>query len=382
MKPIKKAGAATPAQQQTTKQSAELQGHSSTGGSQSHRGLHDLERIKALVDAREIARRYGIKLGTNGQVRCFNHRAHSNGDRNPSMRIYADGYHCFGCGASGDVISLVQELEQCTFKEALQRIGGPLNISPNSGGSTVQLSGRPPIVKNLKHRLRRDLREPSRRLLKPYPPRAEVLALWEAMESPGDVPEVAAWLQSRDQTRGPLLVETEDQRLGLAITSRTPLPKWCEYWHEAGFRFVVPFYDAKGQLRSVQGRQIALPEPKDKSRWPTGCGVHGLVMANPLGRLMLQGDAGTELIRKHGLVIAEGIPDWLSWCVVERYGAAVLGIIAGTWSQAFADRIPDGVRVVIATHSDAAGERYLDSIVKTLRSRYRRGELMIVRHAL
>ncbi len=37
-------------------------------------------------------------------------------------------YHCFGCGASGDVFSFVQKIENITFPEAVRSVAQKLNI--------------------------------------------------------------------------------------------------------------------------------------------------------------------------------------------------------------------------------------------------------------
>lgn len=40
-------------------------------------------------------------------------------------------YHCFGCGASGDVIDFVMEYEGCEFIDAYKILGGQLDITPS-----------------------------------------------------------------------------------------------------------------------------------------------------------------------------------------------------------------------------------------------------------
>jgi len=53
-------------------------------------------------------------------------------EKTPSFSVHATRqfYHCFGCGASGDVFSFVQKIENITFVEALravaQKVGIPL----------------------------------------------------------------------------------------------------------------------------------------------------------------------------------------------------------------------------------------------------------------
>jgi DNA primase len=53
-------------------------------------------------------------------------------EKTPSFSVHATRqfYHCFGCGASGDVLGFLQKIENITFPEALrlvaQKVGIPL----------------------------------------------------------------------------------------------------------------------------------------------------------------------------------------------------------------------------------------------------------------
>ncbi len=51
-------------------------------------------------------------------------------EKSPSFSVHATRqfYHCFGCGASGDVFSFVQKIENITFPEAVRSLSGKLNI--------------------------------------------------------------------------------------------------------------------------------------------------------------------------------------------------------------------------------------------------------------
>jgi len=46
-------------------------------------------------------------------------------DKHPSMKINRDTqtFHCFGCGAHGDVIDFIQRLHNLTFKDTLKYLG-------------------------------------------------------------------------------------------------------------------------------------------------------------------------------------------------------------------------------------------------------------------
>jgi len=90
-----------------------------------------------------------------------------------------------------------------------------------------------------------------------------------------------------------------------------------------------------------------------------------MVMADEMGRAMLAGHRAPSTI-----VIVEGEPDFLSRCMVTGDpDVAVLGIVSGSWSQAMADRLPVGARVVIRTDTDQAGDRYAAEIAATLMRR-------------
>ena len=55
--------------------------------------------VKEAVTTREAAEAYGIRVNRSGMACCPFHN-----DKNPSMKI-DKRFHCFGCGADGDVIN-------------------------------------------------------------------------------------------------------------------------------------------------------------------------------------------------------------------------------------------------------------------------------------
>jgi DNA primase len=78
------------------------------------------DEIKATYAMRDILIRYGMQPNRAGFIPCPFHK----GDREPSMKIYRDGYNCFACGANGDIFSFVMEMENQTFREAYLSLGG------------------------------------------------------------------------------------------------------------------------------------------------------------------------------------------------------------------------------------------------------------------
>lgn len=51
-------------------------------------------------------------------------------EKTPSFSVHATRqfFHCFGCGASGDVFSFLQKIEQITFGEAVRELAGKLGV--------------------------------------------------------------------------------------------------------------------------------------------------------------------------------------------------------------------------------------------------------------
>ena len=84
--------------------------------------LNVFEAVKQSVTTRQAAEHYGIHVGRNGMACCPFHN-----DKTPSMKLDRR-YHCFGCGADGDVIDFVSRLEQATPKEAALMLARDFSI--------------------------------------------------------------------------------------------------------------------------------------------------------------------------------------------------------------------------------------------------------------
>lgn len=78
------------------------------------------EEIKASNSMYDILAMYGIHPNRSGFITCPFHK----GDREPSMKVYKDGYNCFACGANGDIFSFIMEMENQDFKEVFLSLGG------------------------------------------------------------------------------------------------------------------------------------------------------------------------------------------------------------------------------------------------------------------
>ncbi len=77
------------------------------------------EQIKDSVTVAEVLQRYGITVPRSKYISCPFHK-----EKTASCYIEQKSFHCFGCGAHGDVFTLVQKMEGVSFKEAFLSLGG------------------------------------------------------------------------------------------------------------------------------------------------------------------------------------------------------------------------------------------------------------------
>lgn len=88
---------------------------------------------KGRVSALEEGKRMGLEPDRSGFCRCPFHQ-----EKTASMKLYKGegGFHCYGCGAHGDVIRLVMAYYGINFRQALLRLD-------SEWGLGLRLSGRP-----------------------------------------------------------------------------------------------------------------------------------------------------------------------------------------------------------------------------------------------
>ena len=129
------------------------------------------EVVKQSVTAREAAELYGIAVGRGGMACCPFHD-----DRHPSMKVDTR-FHCFGCGADGDVIDFTARLYDLSPKGAAEKLAQVFGLSYDS---------KAPIRRNhvrqkSEAQARKENREHAWRVLADY---YHLLRKWETDYSP------------------------------------------------------------------------------------------------------------------------------------------------------------------------------------------------------
>ncbi len=87
------------------------------------------ETVKQQADIVRIVGDY-VKLKKAG-AQNYSGLCPFHDEKTPSFSVHATRqfYHCFGCGASGDVFSFVQKVENITFPEAVRVVAQKLGIA-------------------------------------------------------------------------------------------------------------------------------------------------------------------------------------------------------------------------------------------------------------
>ena len=84
------------------------------------------ETVKTAVNAREAAQLYGVAVNRCGMALCPFHN-----DHHPSLLVADDHYHCFACGAHGDVIDLAANLFGLSLYDAARKLAADFHLAPD-----------------------------------------------------------------------------------------------------------------------------------------------------------------------------------------------------------------------------------------------------------
>lgn len=81
------------------------------------------EQIRTRVNLNDALNFYGLSVDSRGYCKCPFHN-----EKTGSLKVWSDHFYCFGCGASGDVITFVQRFFKLEFKEAMSKINEDFNL--------------------------------------------------------------------------------------------------------------------------------------------------------------------------------------------------------------------------------------------------------------
>jgi DNA primase len=86
-----------------------------------------IENLKSIIDIVDVISNYLQlkKVGSNYKALCPFHS-----EKTPSFVVSPSKqiYHCFGCGASGDAIKFIMEIEKLSYPEAIEKLASMYNF--------------------------------------------------------------------------------------------------------------------------------------------------------------------------------------------------------------------------------------------------------------
>lgn len=324
---------------------------------------------QALSDPAIVAEKLGLKphgKGTYTLVFCPVHAEKNDPSCSLRRKDGTIGVRCFGCGWTGDVLTLIAAVEGLDpAREFRAVLAAACDLAGMRDEADAVRGGQPaPARRTLP---RQADPEPER----DYPPLAEVVDLWLGAQPVTADDEACGMLEGRK-------IDPDGvSRIGAARalhpdTHRERLPAWAKFrgrlltsksWLATGHRLIVPVYDFTGAMRSVRAWLVTGEANLPKRVPPAGFRASGLVLANARALRWLRGDGSPSSI-----VVCEGEPDWLVRAITFP-SEVIIGIGSGSWTPEFAERVPYGSQVTILTHLDSAGERYADVIEKSVKDR-------------
>ena len=344
-----------------------------------------MDDLKALGGVAPVAQSLGFRVERGSIAPCpkcgADRRGYSTPDpRGPiGLRSDGQGWACHRCGARGDAVAFAAFVATGSAPPADWR---PVRELVERAGLLLARTADAPARPGPR------VSPPSWLADMTRPPENEVHAVWAKARPVTEDAEVVAWLNSR-RLDGKRIADLD---LARAVPSGIPLPAWASckgsIWSRTLYRLVVPMWSAIGRLESLHARAIRPAQPKSVSPAPVRrtdgalvrFRIRGLAMADALAIHMLRGDAGDEWgelrdgARVRRVIVAEGLPDFLSWAQRggRREAPAVLAIISGSWNEDLAARIPDGARVIVRTHrgdDKGTGDKYAERVRATLAGR-------------
>ena len=218
----------------------------------------DVELVKSRIDIVDVVSRY-VKLkraGKNLSGLCPFHR-----ERTPSFTVSPERqtFKCFGCGAGGDVLTFIQEIEGVEFREALSMLAERAGVtlsgynSSTKGGGTKKKRALTDVLANAATLYHKEVYEHQDVLdyLKSRGVREADIQKWQI----GYAPKSWSWLQEK------LATDTERQKL---LYEAGLLKQGREHGYYDTFRqrITFPIWNAEGKVVGISGRAYGDEEPK------------------------------------------------------------------------------------------------------------------------
>ena len=87
--------------------------------------MNNSDIIKQSITMYDVLDRCGLQLNRHNSMCCPLHH-----EKTPSFKVYKDGtrFHCFGCGAGGDVITFTMRYYSLSYGQAIIRLASDFGL--------------------------------------------------------------------------------------------------------------------------------------------------------------------------------------------------------------------------------------------------------------
>jgi DNA primase len=269
------------------------------------------------------------------------------GEKTPSFYVYDDGYHCFGCGAHGDVITFVMQSQGLGFMDAIGQLAAEAGLevpkpTPEAAEAERRRLDTIEVLQAAEAHYRRRLELPEGRAARDYLVGRGLLAetverygLGWAGERGGLTSELGRQGVTADQLEEAGLLRRDEE------TGRT--------FELFGNRVMFPIRDRRGAIISFGGRILGAGQPKY---------VNGPETAVFSKRRNLFGlDTAREAVRGgKALVVVEGYMDVIG-VAQAGFGGAVAPLGTALTQEQLEELWRISSSPVLCFDGDAAGAR-------------------------
>lgn len=294
-----------------------------------------IEQVRGKLPLTDLLISRGFTLRRSGQRFVTLCPFHSD-RRRPNLVIYPDEqkFHCFSCGARGDVVDMVMHLDRHPdFVTALRSLAeqlrvdwpdGPPAASPDAPSGVLTLAANVYVQQltgaALRYLAGRGFPEPFVRKLKiGYAPENAPQFLRSKLKAAGISPDAAF--------ASGVVVRTGEEKDAVVR----------DFFAAAGGGYLIfPNFGRRRQVVDLQGR--AFPQSDRKPRY----------LNLPRSRRYLWNEA---TLPKPAVILAEGIPDAMSCLLVDLPAVAVYG--TGGFNPSMVGRFARVRRVYVAFDNDA-----------------------------
>ncbi len=317
-----------------------------------------LDQLLDQLDMLDLARSYVDGLENRGGRWWGICPFHSEKTPSFTLNLERKTYYCFGCQQKGNAISLLMQLEQLSFPEAVRKLAKQVGFTlPQKAQSQLQAQSRKKrealyalhaqVHKSFRQNLRSERGQMARNYLEQRGVSPAIQEQFELGYAVSDSRALYQWLK-RQNYSSELLAES-------ALFSQNK-PEICLFWQ----RLIFPVFDAHGRIIAFSGRKLSQQSQDQSKNKSSNSPKYINSRESPIYRksesLFGLYQSLKVLCQKRSLILCEGNLDVLALHQAGlNYAAAPLGTAVTLEQAKLIKRYCD--TVILAFDGDEAGQK-------------------------